>query len=139
MKEYDVVVIGSGAGANILQPALSQGLKVALVDKGPLGGTCLNVGCIPSKMLIYPADRVVEINEAQKLGIKARITGIDFAAIMKRMQSVQILIIMKMKGTSLRTTPWKWVGRRFGVKRSLSPRALEFLFRQSRELMKLIF
>jgi dihydrolipoamide dehydrogenase len=88
MKEYDVVVIGSGAGANILQPALSQGLKVALVDKGPLGGTCLNVGCIPSKMLIYPADRVVEINEAQKLGIKARITGIDFAAIMKRMQSV---------------------------------------------------
>lgn len=44
MKEYDVIVVGSGAGAMIVENALSQGLSVALVDKGPLGGTCLNVG-----------------------------------------------------------------------------------------------
>ena len=57
MKEYDVIVIGSGAGMIIVEGALSQGLKVALVDRGPLGGTCLNVGCIPSKkgMYIHPA------------------------------------------------------------------------------------
>jgi dihydrolipoamide dehydrogenase len=88
MKKYDVIVIGSGAGASILQPALSQGLKVALVDKGPLGGTCLNVGCIPSKMLIYPADIVVDIEGAKRLGINAKVTGIDFGAIMKRMRGV---------------------------------------------------
>lgn len=87
MKNYDVIVIGSGAGAIIFDEALSQGLKVALVDRGPLiGGTCLNWGCIPSKMLIYPADRIVEIEEAGKLGIKAAINHIDFSAIMERMR-----------------------------------------------------
>ncbi|MGD2295638.1 MAG: dihydrolipoyl dehydrogenase [Candidatus Aminicenantes bacterium] len=87
-KEYDVVVIGSGAGAIVVEQALSHGLKVALVDQGPLGGTCLNVGCIPSKILIFPADRVVEIQEAGKLGIQAEIKGIDFPAIMERMRKI---------------------------------------------------
>ena len=87
MKNYDVIVIGSGCGAAIADEAASQGLKVALVDKGPLvGGTCLNWGCIPSKMLIYPADRIVEIQEAQKLGIGAEIKNIDFQSIMERMR-----------------------------------------------------
>ncbi len=44
MKEYDVIIIGSGAGANLLEDALSLKKSVALVDKGPLGGTCLNLG-----------------------------------------------------------------------------------------------
>ncbi len=44
MKEYDVVIVGSGAGANLLEDALSHNKKVALVDKGPVGGTCLNLG-----------------------------------------------------------------------------------------------
>lgn len=84
MKEYDVIVVGSGAGSAIVDGALSHGLKVALVDRGALGGTCLNVGCIPSKMLIYPADRIVEIQEAKKLGIHAEIKHVDFQAIMER-------------------------------------------------------
>lgn len=88
MKEYDVIVIGSGSGMSIVSGVLNHGLKVALVDKGPLGGTCLNVGCIPSKMLIYPADRIVEIQEAKKLGITAEIKDIDFKSIMERMKGV---------------------------------------------------
>ncbi|MFQ6039134.1 MAG: FAD-dependent oxidoreductase, partial [Candidatus Aminicenantales bacterium] len=84
MKEYDVVVIGSGAGSLIVDQALAHGLKVALVDHGPLGGTCLNVGCIPSKMLVFPADRVVEIQEAGRLGIQAEVRDIDFRGIMER-------------------------------------------------------
>jgi len=87
MKKYDVIVIGSGAGAIISNEAVSQGFKVALIDRGPLlGGTCLNWGCIPSKMLIYAADKVVEIEEAEKLGIKATIDSVDFAFIMNRMR-----------------------------------------------------
>ncbi len=86
MKKYDVIVIGSGSGGIILDSAYRAGFKVAYVDRGPLGGTCLNVGCIPSKMLIYPADRVVEIQEAHKLGIDAEIKNIDFKAIMARMR-----------------------------------------------------
>jgi len=78
MKKYDVIVIGSGAGASIVESALAHDLSVALVDKGPLGGTCLNLGCIPSKMLVYPADRIVEIEQAKKLGIHAEIRKIAF-------------------------------------------------------------
>lgn len=44
MKEYDVIIIGSGAGANLISDALEHGKSLALVDKGPAGGTCLNVG-----------------------------------------------------------------------------------------------
>jgi mycothione reductase len=84
MKEYDVIVIGSGSGSSIVDQALGNDMKVALVDKGPVGGTCLNVGCIPSKMLIFPADRIVEIEEAKKLGIEAEIKRVDFEAIMER-------------------------------------------------------
>jgi mycothione reductase len=86
MKKYDVIVIGSGSGMNIVDEAISHGLKVALVDKGPLGGTCPNLGCIPSKMLIYPADRIVEIQESKKLGIDAEVRKVDFSLIMERMR-----------------------------------------------------
>ncbi|MHB0858766.1 MAG: dihydrolipoyl dehydrogenase [Anaerolineae bacterium] len=86
VKDYDVVVIGSGSGMSIVDAALQEGLEVALVDKGPLGGTCSNVGCIPSKMLIAAADRVMEIREAQRIGVEGKVVGIDFRAIMERMR-----------------------------------------------------
>jgi len=86
MKSYDVIVVGSGCGAIIAEEATAHGFKTALVDRGPVGGTCLNVGCIPSKMLIYPADRIVEIEEGRKLGIEAEVKDIDFGAIMTRMR-----------------------------------------------------
>lgn len=70
MKEYDIIVIGAGAGVKISSPASKLGQKVALVEKGPLGGTCLNRGCIPSKMLIHPADVAVEIEEADRFSIE---------------------------------------------------------------------
>jgi len=87
MKNYDVIVIGSGSGALISDEAANRGKKTALIDKGPLiGGTCLNWGCIPSKQLIYPADRIVEIEEAGKFGISAAVEDVDFGAIMERMR-----------------------------------------------------
>jgi len=85
-EKYDVIVIGSGAGMVVVEEALAHGLKVALVDKGPTGGTCLNTGCIPSKMLIVAADRIVEAHESKKLGISAEIKSIDFKFIMERMR-----------------------------------------------------
>jgi mycothione reductase len=86
MKKYDAIIIGSGCGMNIVDEALSHGLNTALVDKGPLGGTCPNLGCIPSKMLIFAADRIAEIQEAKKLGVEAEIRNIDFNSIMERMR-----------------------------------------------------
>jgi mycothione reductase len=88
MKKYDVVVIGSGCGLNVVNEALVHGLNVALVDKGPLGGTCPNLGCIPSKMLIFPAERIAEIQEARNLGIGSDIRDIAFESIMERMRKM---------------------------------------------------
>ena len=88
MEEYDVIVIGSGSGKVIVSRAISEGLRVALVDHGPMGGTCLNNGCIPSKMLIYPADVIRTIQDAKKVGVEVTITKIDFQKIMSRMRSV---------------------------------------------------
>ncbi len=87
VEEFDVIVVGSGSGMIVASNAVESGLKVALVEKGPpLGGTCLNWGCIPSKMLIYPADVVTMIKEAEKIGIRAKIEKIDFQKIMHRMR-----------------------------------------------------
>ncbi len=84
MKKFDVIVVGSGAGLEIAYYAAEKGLSVALVEEGPLGGTCLNRGCIPSKMLIHSADVAETIKESQKFGIKSAIEAIDFASIVKR-------------------------------------------------------
>ncbi len=89
MKIYDVVVVGAGdVGLAIAFKAASAGLKVALIDKGSVGGTCVNYGCVPSKTLIYTADRLLEISDAAKLDIRAQITGISFRAVMERMRNV---------------------------------------------------
>ncbi len=69
MKHYHSIVIGSGAGAKITRPAANLGHKVAIIEKGRLGGTCLNHGCIPSKMLIHPADIISELRDAHRFDI----------------------------------------------------------------------
>jgi mycothione reductase len=88
VKRYDVIVIGAGdAGLGIAFKAVSEGLKVALIDKGNVGGTCVNNGCLPSKILIYVADKIVEIREATKLGIRTKIIDIEFRSVMERMRT----------------------------------------------------
>ena len=84
MEKYDAIVVGSGSGMMIADAAVSSGMKVALVEMDKLGGTCLNRGCIPSKMVIYPADLVNQIKHAERLGVHAKIERIDFEHIMRR-------------------------------------------------------
>lgn len=84
MEKYDAIVVGSGSGMMIADAAVNRGMRVALVEMDRLGGTCLNRGCIPSKMVIYPADIVNQIKHAQRLGVHAEITKIDFEQIMRR-------------------------------------------------------
>lgn len=83
MKEYDLIVIGSGSGLDVASAVHSKGEKVALIDPGPLGGTCLNRGCIPSKMLIHRAELTSDIRESEKFGIETSIQDIRFKEIIE--------------------------------------------------------
>src|SRR3989338_2656795 len=78
MEHFDVIVIGAGSGLNISSAAAQKGLKTAIVESGPMGGTCLNRGCIPSKMIIHAADVAEEIKRAKLFGLKASLSGINF-------------------------------------------------------------
>ena len=85
MKKYDVIVIGSGGGSKITSPVAKMGLKVACLEKDRLGGTCLNRGCIPSKMLIHPAYIATQIKEAHKFDIHLNPNfSVDFAKLITR-------------------------------------------------------
>ncbi|MHA2042668.1 MAG: dihydrolipoyl dehydrogenase [Candidatus Thorarchaeota archaeon] len=87
MKNYDLITIGSGAGLNLASPAYNSGMKVAIIENGPMGGTCLNRGCIPTKILTYVADMIVQTKHAESLNVKATIESVDFPALMERMRT----------------------------------------------------
>ena len=79
---FDLIIVGSGSGNHI--PAFLDGHRIAIVERDVFGGTCLNKGCIPSKMFVLPADRVVEAREAAALGIDIETRGADWTAIRDR-------------------------------------------------------
>jgi len=87
MDKYDLVVIGSGAGLNILNTGLQMNMKCALIEDTKIGGTCLTRGCIPSKVLVHPADLIREAQHASKVGIQLDVKKIDWDLIAKRMWS----------------------------------------------------
>lgn len=70
MKKYDLIVIGTGAANIVADAAVKAGEKVALIERRHLGGTCLNHGCIPTKVLCSVADIVVESEKYESLGIE---------------------------------------------------------------------
>jgi len=89
MKEFDLIVIGAGPGGYVSAIRAAQlGKKVAIVERKKLGGTCLNVGCIPSKALLKHSEMVEEIQKANSWGIKTGELSIDFPKLMKRKDQV---------------------------------------------------
>jgi len=81
-EQFDLIIIGSGSGNSI--PEYLSDRTIAIVERGTFGGTCLNVGCIPSKMFVLPADKAVEAQQGAKLGIDTRFEGADWPAIRDR-------------------------------------------------------
>jgi dihydrolipoamide dehydrogenase len=90
MKRYDLIVIGTGSAMNLVSPILQQNpsMKVAVIDKDEPGGICLTRGCIPTKILLYPAELVREIEHAKQFGIDVEINNVNFSEIMTRMRSL---------------------------------------------------
>ncbi len=83
---YDLVIIGAGSG-NTLPAHQFAGWRIAVVEADRFGGTCLNRGCIPSKMLVHTADVAQEVRQAGRFGIGAQWTGADWPAIRERVFS----------------------------------------------------
>lgn len=82
-QHYDLVVIGSGSGNTIVDDSWAD-KRVAIIDHGRFGGTCLNVGCIPTKMFVHPADLVREAAHLPALGVAASTGDADWRAIRDR-------------------------------------------------------
>ena len=81
LRTFDAVVLGSGPGGYVCAIRLAQyGLKTACIERGPLGGVCLNVGCIPSKALIHASKVYKKAKDGANMGILARDLGVDMNA-----------------------------------------------------------
>src|SRR5690606_30606284 len=83
VADYDLIVIGSGSGNSLVTPDFPD-RKVAVIERGIFGGTCLNVGCIPTKMFVYAADVATTIREASRYGIDATLDGVRWRGIRDR-------------------------------------------------------
>ena len=83
MEHYDLAIIGSGSGNSLVTPDLA-GWRVAIIEEGTFGGTCINVGCIPTKMYVYAADVADTVRDAKRFGIDASLDGVRWRDIRDR-------------------------------------------------------
>jgi dihydrolipoamide dehydrogenase len=96
---YDLIVIGAGPGGyEAAAYAAKLGKKVALMEKNELGGTCLNVGCIPTKTLLRSAKALADCRDAKHYGVQAGAATLDMAAVQARKQSVVATLIKGLTG-----------------------------------------
>ncbi|TXN32157.1 dihydrolipoyl dehydrogenase [Lacisediminihabitans profunda] len=81
-QTFDIVILGAGSGGYAAALRASQlGFSVALVEKGKIGGTCLHIGCIPTKALLHSAEVADVTRESAKYGVTSTFGGIDIAAV----------------------------------------------------------
>jgi mycothione reductase len=82
-EQYDLIIIGSGSGNSIIGPEHDD-WRIAMVERGVFGGTCLNRGCIPTKMFVFPADLAEHARHGERYGIRTSFDGADWPAIVQR-------------------------------------------------------
>ncbi|WP_436501227.1 mycothione reductase [Actinokineospora sp. HUAS TT18] len=83
MRKFDLIIIGTGSGNSLLDPRFA-GLDVAMVERGVFGGTCLNVGCIPTKMFVHTADLAATPAAARRFGVDETLDGVRWPEIRDR-------------------------------------------------------
>ncbi|WP_207344858.1 mycothione reductase [Arthrobacter sp. E3] len=86
MQHFDLVIIGTGSGNSIPCPELEH-LSIAIVEDNLFGGTCLNVGCIPTKMFVHPAELADATRHGRALGVDSQLTAVDWVGIRDRIFS----------------------------------------------------
>ncbi|NLV78565.1 MAG: mycothione reductase [Rhodococcus sp.] len=83
MSHYDVAIIGTGSGNSIIDARFDD-KRIAILEQGTFGGTCLNVGCIPTKMYVYAADVARTVRTASRFGVDASVDGVRWNDIVDR-------------------------------------------------------
>ena len=83
MEHFDIAIIGTGSGNSILDDRYTE-KRVAICEQGTFGGTCLNVGCIPTKMFVYAAEVAETIRDAARYGVDAHVDGVRWGDIVSR-------------------------------------------------------
>ncbi|MBV9117088.1 MAG: FAD-dependent oxidoreductase, partial [Acetobacteraceae bacterium] len=87
--EFDLAVIGAGsAGLSVTAVAARLGLRVALIERGRMGGDCLNAGCVPSKALLAAAHAAQAARRAHRLGVSLAKPVVDWAAVRAHVHGV---------------------------------------------------
>jgi len=87
MEHFDLAIIGTGSGNSIPNPEADErygNMRVAICEQGTFGGTCLNVGCIPTKMFVYAAEVANIVNRSAKYGIDAKLEDVRWTDIVSR-------------------------------------------------------
>ncbi len=84
MTHYDLAVIGTGSGNTVVTHEFRDWTRIAIIEENLFGGTCLNVGCIPTKMFVYPADLARLAGHAPGLGVDTSFDGAHWPAIRDR-------------------------------------------------------
>ena len=85
VKKYDLIVVGTGAALTVLETALQRGQKVAVVERAKFGGTCLNHGCIPTKVMVTAADALRDTERWSEMGVKGEKPTLDWDVISRRL------------------------------------------------------
>ena len=97
-KTYDVLIIGGGPAGYVAAIRAAQlGMKAAVMEKEHVGGTCLNVGCIPTKALFQSAEVAQILAEAKEYGVLASKEGIDFPEVMRRKDKIVAQLVGGVK------------------------------------------
>ncbi len=83
MRRFDLLIIGAGSGNSVIGPEHDD-WDVAIAEHGLFGGTCLNVGCIPSKMFVYAAEVAALTADSERLGVSTSFNGVDWPGVRDR-------------------------------------------------------
>ena len=117
MDDYDLIVIGAGSGNMLFTDEMTR-MKAAIVEPDRFGGTCLNRGCIPSKMLVVAADAALAVEESARLGVHARLERVDWPAIRARVFGridplhERSVAYRRASGVDVFTEPARFIGPR---------------------------
>ena len=87
-KHYEVIAIGAGSGGlSVVERAAVYGKRCAVVERGPIGGTCVNVGCVPKKTMWYGANMAYALKNAEDYGFDVTINGFNWQKLVRGRQS----------------------------------------------------